>query len=351
MDGPTNFHPHVLALLFCLAPVAAAQPTDPALTDPSIAEREADLASRRANPPTIMPASDPTVRTPLPGQPAPGELLPGLDADFLGVPLGRLYAEGAFLVRRPGAMLQAPTGEWIFVFNPSTDGDLDTPMVLVPSAELEHVLPTIAQDASPRPLVITAQVLVYVSRNYLIPLSIIDAPTTSSADAQPAPEPPSDPAPASNPALPPQPTDPATDLSADPDVASLIADLEARRDVPRGLAPRAAAGAGSGRETLLTPTAIDTLPEGSMLVRRRARMVREASGAWSLALDNDSGHDATRMVILPCQNLAAMERLAAGAPEEVEFEVTARVLTFQGRNYATPLMFSLLRATDVRSLQ
>ncbi len=88
-----------------------------------------------------------------------------------------------------------------------------------------------------------------------------------------------------------------------------------------------------------------------MLVRRRARLVREPSGAWALALDNDTGQDATRLVILPCQNLAAMERLAAGAAEEAEFEVTTRVLTFQGRNYAMPLMFSLMRAGDVRSLQ
>jgi hypothetical protein len=46
-----------------------------------------------------------------------------------------------------------------------------------------------------------------------------------------------------------------------------------------------------------------------------------------------------------------MERLAAGAAEEATFEVTARVLSFQGRNYAMPLMFSLMRAEDVRGLQ
>jgi hypothetical protein len=149
----------------------------------------------------------------------------------------------------------------------------------------------------------------------------------------------------------------AEDLAADPDVAELIADLEAQRDVPRGLAPQGG-GPAVERESLLAPTEIQTLPEGSMLVRRRARMVREASGAWALVLDNDSRveamgptGDATRLVILPCQNLAAMERLAAGAAEEATFEVTARVLSFQGRNYAMPLMFSLMRAEDVRGLQ
>jgi len=319
-----------------------AQPEDPALNDPSIAEQEADLASRRANPPTIMPSSEPTVRTPLPGQPGAGELLPGLPADELGVPLGRLYAEGSFLVRRAGAMIQAPSGEWIFVFNPSMDGQIDTPVVLVPSAELEHVLPTISQDESPRRLVLTGQVLVYAGRNYVIPLSIIDGEV---GDGGAVPE--------AAPGAGEQPEggEPVRDLASDPNVAELIADLEERRDTPRGLAPRAAGGPGAARESLLTPTAIETLPEGTMLVRRRTRMVRETSGAWSLALDNDSGHDPSRLIILPCQNLAAMERLAAGAGEEAEFEVTARVLSFQGRNYAMPLMFWLMRAGELRALQ
>lgn len=326
----------LLTALALLATPAPAQPDDPALTDPSIAEQEAALANRRANPPTIMPAADPTVRTPLPGQPGSDEFLPGLSAEALGIPLGSLYAEGSFLVRRAGAMLQAPTGEWIFVFNPAPDLLIDTPMVLVPSAELENVLPTISQDQTPRPLIITGQVLVYASRNFLIPLSIIDGP----ASPPPSTEPPSDPS---------QPT-PPTNLAADPDVASLIADLETQRNVPRGLAARTTVAPNS-RESLLTPTSIETIPEGTMLVRRRARMVREGTGAWSLVLDNDSGQNATRLIILPCQALAEMERLATGATEEAEFEITARILTFQSRNYAMPLMFALLRQSDVRSLQ
>lgn len=333
----------VLALTLALAATVHAQPEDPALNDPSIAEQEADLASRRANPPTIMPSSEPTVRSPLPGQPGASELLPGLSADELGVPLGRLYAEGSFLVRRAGAMIQAPTGEWIFVFNPSVDGQIDTPVVLVPSAELEHVLPTISHDESPRPLVLTGQVLVYAGRNYVVPLAIIDGDATATPGAPRVDD--------DSAATQPTGDQPARELTTDPDVADLIADLEERRDTPRGLAPRTAGGVGSTRESLLTPTTIETLPEGTMLVRRRARMVRESTGAWSLALDNDSGGEASRLIILPCQNLAAMERLAAGAAEEAEFEVTARILTFQGRNYAMPLMFWLMRSGEVRSLQ
>lgn len=356
----------VLLAARCVTP-ALAQHADPSLDDPSVAQQEAELASRRANPPTIMPAANPVVRTPIPGEPASGEIAPGLSAEDLGVPMGSLYAEGTFLVRRAGAMLQAPSGEWIYVFAPSPTGQFDTPMVLVPSAELEHVLPTISADSTPRPLVVTGQVLVYSGRNYLVPLAIADAPlqamTPAGEAAQPAqPEPGAS---ASNagasqpPAAPDTPdateasvAEPPTaeQMATDPDVASLIADLQSRRNVPRGLAPRAAE-TGTTRESLLTPTAIQTLPEGTMIVRRRARMVRETSGAWALALDNDAGQDATRLVILPCQNLSAMEKLAAGQAEEAEFEVTARVLTFQGRNYAMPLMFWLMRGTDVRALQ
>ncbi|MCA9288911.1 MAG: hypothetical protein KDA05_10030 [Phycisphaerales bacterium] len=339
--------------------LAAAQPDDPprppdapALTDPSVEQEQADLSTRRANPPTIMPSSEPTVRAPIPGQPDPREITPGIPGDALGVPVGRLYAEGSFLVRRVGAMLRAPSGEWIFVFAPSPTGEIDTPMVLAPSSELEAVLPIVAEQESPRPLMVTGQVLVYAGRNYLVPLAISDA----AAFAQPPAEHPDgaleDQQPPPGAGESPTPSQPPTmqELAADPDVASLIADLEARRNVPRGLAPRTAAAA-PGRESLLEPTAVETIQEGTILVRRRARMVRETTGAWTLVLDNDGGFEAAGMVILPCQNLAAMERLAAGQADEAQFEVTARVLTFQGRNYAMPLMFSLLRASDVRGLQ
>ena len=369
MEGTRTTHPlcpTAVALALCFGagiPLATAQreqpdqpssgPDVPALTDPSVEQEGADLASRRANPPTIMPSAEPTVRVPIPGQPGVGEITPGVAGEALGVPVGRLYAEGSFLVGRVGAMLRAPSGEWIFVFAPSPTGEIDTPMVLAPSSELEAVLPVVAEQEIARPLMITGQVLVYAGRNYLVPLAIADA----ASFVQPAGEQTDDqgndgtpePTPAESPTQ--APTPPTTeDLAADPDVASLIADLEARRNVPRGLAPRNAAAA-PGRESLLEPTPVETIAEGTILVRRRARMVREATGAWTLVLDNDGGAEAASMVILPCQNLAAMERLAAGLAEEAQFEVTARVLTFQGRNYAMPLMFSLLRASDVRGLQ
>ncbi|MEZ6234012.1 MAG: hypothetical protein R3B68_07470 [Phycisphaerales bacterium] len=369
MEGPVSMNllarAAALSLALCLCPgagrsLAATQPDDPArppnapsLTDPSVEQEQADLSSRRANPPTIMPSSEPTVRAPIPGQPDTGEITPGIPADALGVPVGRLYAEGSFLVRRVGAMLRAPSGEWVFVFAPSPTGEIDTPMVLVPSSELEAVLPVVSDHEVARPLMVTGQVLVYAGRNYLVPLAIADA----AGFVQPEPEPAEgdmegdrpDPANTGSPTD--APTPPTTEqLAADPDVASLIADLEARRNVPRGLAPRGAAPT-PGRESLLEPVAVETIQEGTILVRRRARMVRESTGAWTLVLDNDGGTDAAGMVILPCQNLAAMERLAAGQADEAQFEVTARVLTFQGRNYAMPLMFSLLRASDVRGLQ
>lgn len=342
--GPHPAWPAVL-LASLLGVPALAQMDDPALDDPSVAEQEAELAARRASPITIMPATDPVVRTPIPGQAASDEITPGLRGSDLGVPVGSLLAEGTFLVRRAGAMLRAPSGEWIYVFAPGPDGVIQTPMVLVPSAELEKVLPVIAADPTPRPLTATGQVLVYAGRNYLVPLAIADGP----APAPDAPAPADAPTDAPGEPSPQPPT--ADDLAANPDVAALIADLEARRNVPRGLSPRALEAPAPSRESLLTPTEVDTLPEGTMIVRRRARMVRESTGAWALALDNDSGREASRLVILPCQNLAAMERLAAGSAEEAEFEVTARVLTFQGRNYAMPLMFWLMRATDVRALQ
>lgn len=331
------------------ASAVSARPDGPALSDPSIGEQEADLATRRANPPTFMPSTAPTLRVPIPGNPHTGEIAAGLRASEIGVPTGRLYAEGSFLVRRAGVMLQAPSGEWIFIFNPSQSGEMDVPMVLAPSAELDHVLPMIAQDALPRQLTLTGQVLVYAGRNYLIPLSIIDSPPPTNpptAPDQTVPDVPLD----SGETAPTPPARTARELADDPDVSSLIADLEARRNVPRGLAPRAAAPAPM-REGLLSQTSIQTIPEGTMLVRRRARMVREPSGAWVLTLDNDSGRDAARLIVLPCQNLTAMERLASGLTEEAQFEVTARVLTFQGRNYALPLLYSLLRSSDVRGLQ
>lgn len=90
------------------------------------------------------------------------------------------------------------------------------------------------------------------------------------------------------------------------------------------------------------------LREGTLLSSRNGRMVRGQGGEWLLVFDAsaDSVVDPP-MVLMPCLNLMAMERVAERGGESVTFSVSGQVFVYRGRNYLLPTMYVVNRRGEL----
>ncbi|MBC7835607.1 MAG: hypothetical protein H7Y88_10985, partial [Phycisphaerales bacterium] len=88
------------------------------------------------------------------------------------------------------------------------------------------------------------------------------------------------------------------------------------------------------------------LAEGTFLPSRRGRMVRAPEGEWMYVFDADArGLSEAPMVLMPCQNLAAMERITAQRGEGATFTVSGQVFAYKGKNYLLPALYIVNRAS------
>jgi len=245
-------------------------------------------------------------------QPAPPI---GVPADALPTP--ELLREGAFLSGVRGEMRRFGTDRWAFVFNPGVDGHSLPPMAMLPCMTLSAMEQIVASRDGAVPFVISGQVFVYRGRNYLLPT--MHALASDRRDAEPAPS--GDEAP----------LDPGAASEHDPSVDDLIMALE-EATPRRGEAPAPA--------RLDSPTP-GLLREGTYLVMRRGRMVRDGS-EWRFLIDNDvddpMGVDPP-MTLMQCQTLAMIERTAGQRREGLAFVLSGRVFVYNGRNFLLPTMF------------
>lgn len=318
-------------LLLAAAVVAQERPdpaTDPELSDPAV-DAQAREMIRRPDAPALSPSND--------GGAADGPDLSAYDAGAPPVGSAPLRREGTFLVRQRGSMVRLRNGEWLMVFHRDAQGRSERPMVLVRSANLARMEQLGGTDPEAQAFIITGQVLVYRGVNYLLPTAPPVLARSGSGPAAPGER-------ASNP--------PASVPAGDPGTEDLIRVLEAQLDRPRGLglarAPDAPSpdGASDRKPTIL--------PEGSMVIRRRGRLVRTSAGDTALAIDADADTPPALdppMVLAPCLLLERMERVALDRGEEMTFEVTGRVLAYQGRNFLLPTMFRVYQPGDVERRQ
>ena len=52
------------------------------------------------------------------------------------------------------------------------------------------------------------------------------------------------------------------------------------------------------------------------------------------------------MILLPSQNLAALEQIAERAGESATYTMSGEIVTYRGRNYLLPRSYQANRATD-----
>lgn len=222
-------------------------------------------------------------------------------------------------------MVRLRTGDWAFVFHADARGRAERPMILVPSQNLARMEHLAADRADKVAFLLTGQVFVYLGRNYILPTVppvLLMAEEAAVSGPAPAPEPASPRA-----------------TGGEPTAEQLIRELEAQRETPRSIglarAPSMAGNGAAGR----TP---EPLPEGSVISRRRGRLVRLAGGDTAFLMDADADSNPAAdppLTLIPCLSRERMENHAANAGEGMVFEVSGRILTWQGRNFLVPTMF------------
>jgi hypothetical protein len=143
------------------APGAPAPPAEPAVQD-LIRELEQQRQRPRPTDPLLAetpPRRDPAMRLdplPLPANTAaPASLIP----------------EGQTISRRRGRMIRLPAGEWAIAFDtgPQHETNLDRPLVLLPSQNLQRMQAWAGRFADTVPIEISGRVTQYRGRNFLIP--------------------------------------------------------------------------------------------------------------------------------------------------------------------------------------
>jgi len=119
-----------------------------------------------------------------------------------------------------------------------------------------------------------------------------------------------------------------------------------RDSVNAGAAPTARAGGE------FTPSALGALaPEGTLVIRSRARLTRPgwAAGRLVVAFDNDpKSPSRAPMLMMPSRMLEQAESMAGQLGEDATFLVSGRVTIHEGRNYFLPILVQRLPRGDVR---
>jgi hypothetical protein len=85
-------------------------------------------------------------------------------------------------------------------------------------------------------------------------------------------------------------------------------------------------------------------PEGSFILWRRATMMREPAGAWSLRFEADAaGLADPPMILLPCLLLERMEQYVERVGREPAMIVSGRTFRYEERAYMLPTAFMIPR--------
>lgn len=345
-------NPGTLLILagLCASPAwAQSEPTDPA---PGNAQQVEDARSVLPRVGTNETAIEPTL--PKRSDPQQPGLTQGQDwlqilHDTLETEVGAAtLAEGAFVLGRLGDLIETPSGLIIFVPDRETREPGEGAVLVMPSQTLEQL----QGEWTNQRVLISGEIFTYHDRNQILisdyrlvrPEPTQAAPTEpESTDTQPDQDPQA--APTSD-----QP------IEADPEVRDLLDELD--RTQPRSRVnendPLTPGIEILPRTQVQRSTQTNTGPEeGTLLLRRPARMVRNAQGAWSLVFDNDQPRDpsAQALVVLPCRALMRMEQWAMDQGDAVRFLVSGRVYTYKGQSYLLPTLAQRMGPSELNSIQ
>lgn len=299
-----------------------------------------------------------TERPPIPGLTEGLDWLDAVAADNVDLPRPRLLPEGAFLSAREGRLVEGPADSLIFIPDQAARSPGEGPMLLLPCRTTGRLRSASESRREELRVALTGEVYLYRNRNYLLPTTFSlrrdGSADPAAADAPAAAE--NTPAPAGQAAAAdPREAAPRPVQELDPEVADLIRELEQIQDTPAAIDPAASLGSGPiDADTSSVPVRLT--PEGTPIVRRLGRMVREDNGAWSFVFDNDADTPPraapdTRLILLPCQALQTMEARALRGGDSARFIVSGRITSDRHRNYLLPTLLQSVRDGGIDSLR
>jgi hypothetical protein len=204
---------------------------------------------------------------------------------------------------------------------------------------------------------VSGRALVYRDRNFLLPTAppILDRPVTVDPDASAnAASRAASAAAASAASTTPAPDGSAGTKSGEPSIEQIVADLDkavgttgGRKGAPDAMvAPAPSEGAAGGSGGGATESA-DSGATSGFLTARRARIVRSGDGSPMAVVDSGTGgRTEGPMLLMPCQNLSAIETITDTAGEGTTFTLTGEVHVYKGRRYLLPTMYTVNRASD-----
>mgnify|MGYP003125151162 CR=1 FL=1 len=268
-------------------------------------------------------------------------------------------AEGAFVLNRLGQLYEGPSDLLIFVPDKATRSIAESPVLLMPCQALEQL----ESEWTGQQVEVSGEIFTYHGRNQLLISSyrigtFIHDSAKAQAENSADPEQ-SDPEQSSEPT--PDSSDEPTGLEADPAVRDLLNELNFdanptdenrsqanRQAMHEQLTPRHQLG---GRQQVTTSSA--GLKEGTLIMRRPARMIRNSSGAWTIVFDNDDPEhtDSIELIVEPCRMLMRMESIAMQSGDAGRLLVSGRVYAYKGANYILPTLIQRVRAQEINSLQ
>lgn len=235
---------------------------------------------------------------------------------------GRLLPEGSFLVEQPALLARSAAGVWIV----SAQGPAGLkPMIAIPSQTLSGLETLLDESGRSEALTVSGRVTLYAGQNYLL-ISAVGQPPAS---AQP------------------EPTgrhEPATDERGLSEAAAeLLKELDEARTGIRGVI--AAQGDAPGRAPV---------PEGRVISRRSARLVRLDAGELAIAFDDDGqipGAIDPTLIVAPCSLLEEIEALAERYGEGLIVTVSGSTLAYGSRSSILPTSLVIQRPGEIGSRQ
>jgi len=293
-----------------------------------------------------------------------------------------LLREGSFVVRAPATLRFEPSsGTWIVALRDDLETERDREITVLPSEALEDMMSLIRGRTTVQWFELTAMVLTYKGRNFLLPMlgtplsqepprhsqaarlppgavalppgAVVRAPTSAVVRA-----------PAGTVASPQSPnTDRASDAGSTTQPAALptsidpetfAAEIERALDARVQVVPRS-----SDVGTLPTPVArgrsssriVDgpapvTLPTSARVHDRRGVVTRDPiTGTWRFVFHGERADMGERGVeLLPSTVLERMERFVREHSTAPALLVSGQLTRFEGRNYLLPSSFRTIAA-------
>ncbi len=327
----------------CASPAwAQSEPTDPAPGNPQQVEEARSILPRVGTNET--PVNPTRAQTSEPEQPG---LTGGQDwlrilHETLETKVGASsLAEGAFILGRLGDLIDAPNGLLIFVPDRDTREPGEGAVLVMPSRALEQL----QSEWSGQRVLLSGEIFTYHNRNQLLisEYRLVrpqDPEQIESAETE----------------TPEEPESQSQPIEADPDVRDLLEELD--RAQPMTETPENDPLADRLETLPRTPVQQSAAPttgpeEGTLLLRRPARMIRNAQGAWKLVFDNDEpdGPLSEGLVLLPCRALMRMEQWAMQQGDAARFLISGRVYAYNGESYLLPTLAQRLGPSDLNSIQ